>query len=1121
MKNSVISGIITRFKHCMADIENPKTNVEGSPEPEKELTQLMEETKSERPLLDQIQDIDPEKPLEEAEELLEQQTQELILLALKSGFKPAELKKSPFRLTTLARTEEQKEVANILAMAFQAQPKESFAWFQNQLIKAQRIYEQAVEKKEKLERAAKAPKDKKEKTPGEGKDWMSPGLQNTLIVAGAVGAGYFIFKYLFGNKDSKGHSKTSDLVMAGVMSTVAVGTLIGGDQIGKWAAEYANLSVSSDALRDAWDKVKNFKNPLNAFVFSTREPGIREASKELKISERAVMDLSETKWSEFNSFKSDISRTGESYLHSALEIAGYGNVPFLSADDELQQAKEEVKLSSFIRRNQDRIEGDINNMTIGEILAALATAGVFGKEKQGDEDGKDDENNDETETSASQETAANLKNLPHAQAAYTDLREGRTEWDEGISNIIEGAVNDGAAIGVWNGFCFIVKGATLIPLSSLEIVSGQVSDFMDAMAGDGSWTNVLLEKQQVYWMGTFAAIQGGKALFSGKPVAEVVTSTFKGAGKGLVESYIFLPKAAVKAYKWKMEGGDQVKLWNLSRQGLRLGLSPEEKIWTLHQEARFNAERYTHYFDEIKGAKKLTGLDRHRAKLYEKVFRKDWLEKMMLKSAKRFLESEAAFMKAVGKTSDLEAISHMSVEGDPTVRDNLAMKARKFSIEHPESELPKRPAYRVTKPKYSTHAEASKEGSPRLNLTTDQQGRMKALGLDHERITLKMREFKMSRPDVEQLLRGLEAGKSPQKAAHDLEVLMYRIKNPRLISAMKGAGSSLQFLAVLKLVYDMEQSKDLWDTTGENLSATGAFLLGGKMTSAAIPHPVGKVVGYMAGGTVGAFGGAEAWNQIGRPYLQMHFPNRQKMFEGKGMEALGGYLSALTGGITISSAMYGLDAIGLGDGIDEETDPLDYLKQTTYTVHSDYIKQVFEGEKIFPYGEHRKHDTEDLVTNAKEALTDAQDQILTEQDPKKLDELHSSIERYQSYIDGSWVEIKRIELVYRQTEMIEPVFAKFMSLVDAKFGPRGKDAFVQLVQRLQKGEQGTNTDLEMDVWQFLCDEKVDLGEGNKLSFADFATFVVDTYQSAVLLEQVEKEIKGQSVGESLDEERVA
>ncbi len=1090
----------------------------------------LEEKERKDPTVLALESIDSDKPLNEQKEVLinlDVVLNEVLLKALKAGEDPEVLRKSPLSIQKYAKSSTEKLALSKFDALLKSQPEPAIAWWKEKFEEAEEQYADAVEEKENTE------KDK----PSDKTQWMSSTVKWGLIAAGAVGGAYFLYKWLKGEGAEK---KASDLVIGGALAALGVGTLLGSETLGKWAADYLDIDVSEEAIADLMSG-KGVKS-LN---FSSREPGIKKAAKELNITERTLIDLKDVKWGDFSSLRTDLTRTGRSYIHSVLEAAGMENMPGVSFDEDTALAREEVKLESFIKRHEDKIDGDINKMSIGDILNQLEAKGVFGKPSKKPKTTPDGaEETDGTEGSEEVEVGEDLSRTPTVAGVVEGLAKGELSWDEALASLKPAADEDEAALGIMDGVLFVAKGAVIVPLSSLGIVVSQAKDMYDWTSGNGSFGEAIWEDDQIYWAGAYATLYAGKAIYTGVKggnlaFGQVLAQGGKGAVQGVIDSYLFIPKVVIKGLRIQTEASQLLNYSRLTAKEHLPFLSPQERIHVLHEQTAYYGERYSHYQETLEVFESNKAMGKVKSAIYEKWYGKEWLEKMMMKNAEEYLASRKAFFKEMG-ISDTRLGSNVtlsSVKADKGIQGDLARSADEFLTAHPTSTLPKIAPYRVTNPKYATHAEATAAGLSKPRVSVDQVQRMERLGLNHERITLKLREYGFTQTDLETLLKELESKPDPKKWARDLEVVLFKIKNPRLYAGSVGLAKAAGIIGTIYMLYDFQESKDKWNTAGEDASMLASFALGARAGAAVIPHPIGKVVGGIVVGTVASFGGQAAWDSYGKPTLQKYFPNRQEFFENDIVSGAGTYFSMMTGGLFINNVIYAANNMGIGDGIDEEVDPLAYLMETKFTADPTDITKVLAGEKWTILDDHYMHDLDDLKENGQEALEDAQEErkeleaelkekeealpktteideeetieIRIEEIKKEIEVLDRNILRYESYIDGSWIDIKKMELIYTQTEMIVPAFEKFKELVIDKYGPEAEVPFTRLMERMQQGREGVKGDDEMTIWQYLCDQSVELGEGEeKLSFADFASFTIATYQNAQFLEKVEQQARG-------------
>lgn len=1076
--------------------------------------------------LEAILHLDSQKPLTEqpkAAEMLETALINLAVKALQEKEKKEDLAKSPGLIKKYAEDDVQVKAEEKWEEIFLAQPQVASDLWKEVVEKATSQYGDASEEKSKLE--AKNGKEASESKT----QWMSTSVKIGLIAAGAVGA-YELWKYFTEKEEDK---KSSQLLLGSALTAMGVGAIIGSEQIGKWSAEYLNLYVSDKALGDFWDNLKKGEilKAFQSLNFDTECPGISDVAEKLDISKKTVVELKDIPWGTFNSFHSKAERTTKSYLHEGLKALGLDFMPGVSLDDETGTAAEEKKLQEFIADNKAKISGNVDKMTIGEILTEFKKQNVFdGKGSPSDETSEKPDKPDE-------EGEKVKSNFPHVAAALEGIKDGKTEWDEGVKEIAAGVLEDGGAIAMSGSESFLVKGALIIPLSSLEIVSGQFQDLAAAISGEGPWKNVLFEENQVWWLGTYAVAHGAMAFMKGKPPVEVLQEAAIGGGKGIIDSYLIIPKTAVKAYKAAKVMGSKASYLKYRQEEI-MSMSPAEQIHGLHEEAAYYAERYEHYLTESEASKSSNSLTWAKGKVYEAIFGKGWSERMATSYGKKYFETYKKFLeKMKGADPELKDISLEGIEKESTVRAKLLDSAKKFTVKNPAESLPEVPRYLTRNPKFATPQEATKAGLKDLEHDFVLYERMQKLGLDHERVEMRLRETGItSQVDLEKLVTDLESSKNPALAAKTFEMKLFAIKNPKVFGAYQGLKKTAGIAALVYMVYDFENSKDKWNTLGSDVLSLGAFeagFAGGQYLP--IPNPIIKEVAAIGVGTVSACGGAYAWETFAKPKLEKYFPNRNEVFNNKIAEGTGDYFEIALGGAALGSIGYAADAMGMGDGLDETADPIEYLQETSYTWHPDYVSdlKIFGGDHYIPYDNHRNHDIGDLRSNAQETKATLETEkkshieeikeidkklaasdlspsleedlkIHKEEVEKRISEIDMAVLRFETYIDDSWLDIKKMELVFIQANMLEPVYERFGALVQAKFGDEALTPYSRLMARLQKGEMSVKGEDEMKIWQYLCDEKAPV-DGGEVSFVDFTSMTILNYENMKFVEQMEKE----------------
>lgn len=1089
--------------------------------PEQKRAELALDVQDQKPktLADFIEAIDPEVPLEEqkpAMKKIKSVVEPLLFKAFLAGEKEEDLRKSPLAIQKYSKSPLEKTATKKWGEIYENQAQIAQEWWERWIEEAKDNAKTTEKEKKEIEKREK-PKETQ---------WMASSVKFGLIAAGAIGA-WELYRYI----TDPAKRKTSDLILGTALTTMGVGALLAPETLGKWSAIYMDLNISDKAIGDFWDNIKKreFKKAFAALDFDSECPGISQVAERLDISKKTVIEMKDFTWESLDTFHNSAERKAKSLVYDGLRAMGMGNAPGISVDDEAKVAQEEEKVMAFIKENKDEIDSDIEKMTVGEILAELSKKGVFGEktEKEKHDAGKED--------TAQTEAEKKLKesDMPHVMAGVEMVKKG--EVTDGLLQILSGAVEDKAGVTVKNGLTFLVKGSVIVPMSSIGIIGGQIQDLASAVQGEGEYKDLIWEDNQEWWFGTYAAYYAGKAALQGKTGFQVLTEGGKGGLKGILDSYILLPRTAFKGYKMLKEIATDANYLKF-RQAEFSALSPEAQIHVLHKETAFYAERYLEYMEKAELGRSTKIVSKSRGKFYEMLFGKGWDERMAVKAGKKYFEAYQKYLERTKATdTTIRDVSLEGIEKESSIRAKLKDSAKNFTIKNPESALPAVPKYLTQDPKFGSHAEATKAGVEKLKLDSNLIDRMKKLGLDHERVSLRLREAGVTKKaDLEKLCADLEASKNPNLAARTFEMKLFAIRNPKTFAAYQGIKKAAGVLAVVYMAYDFEQSHDKWNTLGSDVLAFGSFEAGfAGAQYLPIPNPILKEVAAVGVGALSACGGAYVWDTFAKPQLEKYFPNRNEIFKSKVAGGVGTYLKISLGGAVFGSIGYAADAMGIGDGIDEETDPLEYVQETSYTWHPDYVGEVFEGERIVPYDDHRNHDLADLRANAQEAKTDLEGKkkdleasikaidtklaspdlsasmeedykIAKEEKEQRLAAIESAILRYDTYIDDSWVDIKKMELVFIQANMLEPVYEKFGYLVQGKFGEEGLTAYARLMARLQKGEMEVKGENEMQVWQFLCDEKASV-EGGEVSFIDFTSMTILNYNNMKFLEKIEKE----------------
>ncbi|MFA5792899.1 MAG: hypothetical protein WC897_03460 [Candidatus Gracilibacteria bacterium] len=1094
-----------------------------------------------------LSDTDPE-----TKAIIESSIQNLILKALTAGIKPEDLAKSPLSIQPYIEKDNERETLSvkILGDLITHNDKETLEEWHKWLDKTNKIYVKSLDNKTRAE---------KTKTSPEKPDWMSPSIQGTLIAAGALGAGYFLWKYFTKEEKDK---KISDAVAGVALGAVALGTFFGGETIGKWSADYLNLSLSSETISNFGElrKEKGIWEAIKSLTFSSTNPGIKKTAELLKIKERTIIDVRDVKWDDFSSIKSTGGRMAKKTLQASAKATGLANLPGNSIASDAKTAEEEDKIEQFIKRHLNQIDGSPRDMTIGEILDRLEEKGVFGTPEDGKEnaDGKK-ETKDETDETQGDEPkvlegeeaqSALAKNFPGVQASVEGVINGEVGIGDALADIST-SVWDRAGAFLFSGdSVFIVKGATAIPfISNMSIIKDQLADLCAAIDGSGPIRNVPFEMEQAYWVGGFAAVSAGIAVWKGQ--GGVLRAATGGAARGFVLSYTFTPEVLIKSCKYGTEGSQYLRGLAYDAKILMANASPEEKLLALHQRTAYWGEQYAKYYDKCQNEASPKFFTSTKAWLYKKMFGEKWNEKMSTRAGKHFLESKIDLLKATGidKPRSHPSVANISTEAiesiEVTVRQDLRNLAESFATDHPVSSLPKIPNLVVSAPKYATHIEADTARWSRLDIDETMRGDMERFGLNNERVSLRLRELGFTKPELKELLKSLKDAEDKGKPIKYLEEKIFQIKNPRLWKAATKLKGTIGVLGAIYMFADISTSEDKFNTAGAHASGMAGFTVGMKAGGMLpLPGVPARAIAGIAGGLAGATGGVTAWNAWGEPYLEENFPNRNQFFKTWEGRAVTDMLAVLGGAHIGGTLTYiGESTLGIGQGVDAKTDPLEYLKETTYTAHPDFVKEMFAGDRLNFFGNHLSNTIEDLKKNAKEALEDANEDltklqkelkenqdklalttdtsdsnkredlfIRIEELEQKIEETNKNIITYQTYVDGTWIEIKKIELICRQSEALEPAFQKFKRLVSAKFGEKAEEPMTRLISRIQEGREGVKGEKEMEIWKFLFDQKIDM-DGREVSFNNFILLAVATYQDAKMLKTIEKQnpvVEGES-----------
>lgn len=637
-----------------------------------------------------VENLDSEKSLsEQKEELasLEIVIEDLIFQALNKGEDITDIINSPLKLSPYVKEQKegQAEAINKIKELILGQGKGSQE-FKKRWVEICRSAE-----KEYL--GIKSEKEKLEK--GEGsKDtqWMSTSVRLGLMAAGAFGA-YKLWKWYKKKKETGQKTKKAKIVAASIVTTIGVGAFIGPEKFGKWSAQYLGVSISKTAIGKFWENIKDgeWGKAFESLSFKSENPGIIKAAEKLKIDKKLIIDIKDQNFGEFSDFRADAARQAVSFAGALTTALGLSKGP-LSISDEVKKIKQEKKLITFIDNNGSKIEGNINDMTVGEILNELESKGVFGAPEK-----KKEESPDEGEEPGAEEGGkSSIDNfidkirgiLPRAATHAERFHNGEINATDAAAEITKATIEEGGAVVVREGLTFLAKGGEVILLSSSSIIAGTFLDVATIFTSDkesnlSQTADVLLnyfERGGGWWIGAGAIYGGGAALYSG-------TNPFVGAGtgalKGIRASYLLVPKVIEKGVKtrvWVKTKGTSI---NFSAKEY-LAAKPEARLKMQRAKAAYHAEQYK-YYDSIIQKAEPGGVDSWKARAYKRLM-PGWAKTMRDFHGKEFYKTRTRFLKLLNKSS--KATFTLEVFGkdkDPSIYNKMDTLMDKFLKTHPES----------------------------------------------------------------------------------------------------------------------------------------------------------------------------------------------------------------------------------------------------------------------------------------------------------------------------------------------------------------------------------------------------------------------------------------------------
>ena len=322
-----------------------------------------------------------------------------------------------------------------------------------------------------------------------------------------------------------------------------------------------------------------------------------------------------------------------------------------------------------------------------------------------------------------------------------------------------------------------------------------------------------------------------------------------------------------------------------------------------------------------------------------------------------------------------------------------------------------------------------------------------------------------------------------------------------------GTMRTLGVLSVLMIVYAYDQApsktdfllKSVPEFGGAALGVEGArrgVLFAERTVGKAIPHKGVRVVIDLLAGLAGFALGGSFFDQYLTKPLDRAFPNRHVAGSGLGED-----VGSATLGAVFDIVEHIGEGMGIGEGVSEHTNPLDYLTDSVRYFRpfgKDSLSESARSGSMME--EHRVHTKEELTENAEQALVKGREKLAelrTEIDAlppddsnvaklqEEIDQQVEALQYIETLADGSWVQNLQQMLLY-QKMIVELYRPEFMRLAEEKFGERGATFVSTYVSRLYAPPGAQLVDKEdRDIWEYMVrSAKVELDD-EEMTFYDF------------------------------------
>lgn len=1059
---------------------------EGRLDPSERIDESLEELSGEKGVWESMESLDAMRPLKEQEEVkltLETYLETLVRKGFHQGLSREEILKSPLKLqnvlekgTSEAAIGEGLAISKLEALL---KNKANLEWWREFLEENEKEYTKIKNAKERLEKG---------ETPESMKD-LTPVLKYTAMALGAIGLTVGVATLIRHFKKEKSQRKKGEGILGGVLTAIGVGSLVGSGAFGGWATKAFGLSLSAGSITDFFKNAIKFKfgKAFEGIKLNTQHPGIKAASEHWDIPQNLLIDWKDSSFSKLK--EANKSGTALGLMGNVIEGVFGNNLPNFGLVKDAKEMKWQAQLESKIERNKSVLKNkNWEEMSVAEILDEFEKNAVFEKK------------------TPTEERENIYSNIPHVKTVIDLWNQGEMDSSEAAIKLIEASAQDGAGIVIEKFTSYIVYGGKVLLLSNISIVSNTIQQSAELLTGqkESLWEAATdygisyLKAGGIFWVGGGAAMQGMRGwIESGTWGA--MKGAAQGAGKGLIQSHVLIPKTLgqMGVYSKQMIEGLSLSAKEYSN------LSPRERLQVQNARVKYYGDLYEYYHRMNEGAKTL------KSRAYKAMAPK-WAEQMQNIHGEAFIKAKNALLKTaaeegieLGIESGVQSAGFKESAGS---RDRLAREVEEFRSKKLQANLESASEFVHNKPKFSTAQEALEAGAVKpMNMTRRQAERLQAHGFN-EKALLRLAEYELTPQELEVVLDQLDENPLNKKV---LEEVLFNAKYTRLAQTLRTGALALTPAIIFMSFYEYEKADDKAQFLAEQSFSDVSALGVGWAASQPIPHPIAKVLVGLTAGTAAYLGAGAVYRKYGRPMLERYAPNAHEKFETPLAQGVNDYLAFAASPTEFLNKLsyFGDTVFSIGDGVNGDTDPMEYLQVSSRFMHPKTWFDFYRGDFQWVMQDHRPHDITTLRRNAEQSLKAAEKELAElENDPIREEKLKHDILQYKSWISDQWIEEKQMENIQVKLAILDPANEYFQTLAQNKFGEKaGLEAYQQLMEKINRGEKHIETGGELELWRFLAGEKARI-ENETIPFIDFVALSVGVAKDQMFLHELKKSL---------------